>query len=40
MKKFALKHATIITFEQTEEIVVAEGKIQVLPLYQWALGKK
>jgi len=37
MKKFKIHHSKIITFEQEEEIVVDEGKIQVLPFYKWVL---
>jgi len=37
MAKFKLKEGTILTFEQTEDIIVNGKKIAVKPVYRWLL---
>ena len=40
MKEFKLKAALILTYDEEKTIETAEGKIQVLPLWQWMLESK
>ncbi len=37
MEKFKLREGTILTFEQTEEIIVQNNKIRILPVYRWIM---
>ena len=40
MKEFNLKEAIVLTYDEEKTIETAEGKIQVLPLWQWMLESK
>jgi predicted AAA+ superfamily ATPase len=38
MKAFQIKTSWIITYDESKEMIVEEGKIQVVPAWQWLLG--
>ena len=37
MREFKLKKGTILTYDESESIAVKEGKIEVVPVWQWLL---